>query len=91
MMNAKTKDGKPLEDDHVLGSLRLLLIAGIDTTWSAIGASLWHLAKVPSDRERLVREPELMPIGGRGTAARLFAGDDGARGDEGDHHLAAAR
>jgi cytochrome P450 len=32
---------------HVLGSLRLLLIAGIDTTWSAIGASLWHLAKTP--------------------------------------------
>jgi cytochrome P450 len=39
----------------------LLLLAGIDTTWSAIGASLWHLAKTPSDREWLVREPELMP------------------------------
>ena len=46
---------------HVLGSLRLLLIAGIDTTWSAIGSSLWHLAKTPADRERLVAEPELMP------------------------------
>jgi cytochrome P450 len=46
----------------VLGSLRLLLIAGIDTTWSAIGSSLWHLAKTPADRERLVAEPELMPI-----------------------------
>src|ERR1043165_5315458 len=62
MMNAKTKDGKPLDDEHVRGSLRLLLIAGIDTTWSPIGAALWHLAKVPSDRERLVKEPELMPI-----------------------------
>ena len=41
------KDGNPLEHDHVLGSLRLLLIAGIDTTWCAIGASLWHLAKTP--------------------------------------------
>src|ERR1700751_3648796 len=61
MMNAKTKDGKPLDDDHVRGSLRLLLIAGIDTTWSAIGAALWHLAKVPADRARLVKEPELMP------------------------------
>jgi cytochrome P450 len=39
----------------------LLLIAGIDTTWSAIGASLWHLAKTPADRERLVAEPELLP------------------------------
>ncbi len=61
LMNARGKDGNPLEDSHVLGSLRLLLIAGIDTTWSAIGASLWHLAKTPSDRERLIGEPELIP------------------------------
>jgi hypothetical protein len=61
MMNARTKDGNPLSDAHVMGSLRLLLIAGIDTTWSAIGAALWHLASTPADRERLVREPELMP------------------------------
>jgi cytochrome P450 len=62
LMNARTKDGQPLDDAHVLGSLRLLLIAGIDTTWSAIGSALWHLAKTPVDRERLVREPELMPL-----------------------------
>ena len=54
-------DGKPLSTEHVIGTLRLLLIAGIDTTWSAIGASLWHLAKTPSDRKRLVAEPALMP------------------------------
>lgn len=53
-------DGQPLRDDHIIGSLRLLLIAGIDTTWSAIGASLWHLARTPADRERLVAQPELM-------------------------------
>jgi cytochrome P450 len=62
LMNARDKDGQPLSDMHVLGSLRLLLIAGIDTTWSAIGSSLWHLAKTPADRERLVVEPELMPL-----------------------------
>ncbi|MGA2292519.1 cytochrome P450, partial [Bradyrhizobium sp.] len=39
----------------------LILIAGIDTTWSAIGASLWHLAQTPSDRARLIAEPALMP------------------------------
>jgi cytochrome P450 len=61
LMNARDKNGQPLDDTHVLGSLRLILIAGIDTTWSAIGASLWHLAKTPSDRERLVKEPALMP------------------------------
>src|SRR6476620_11368747 len=61
LMKAKDKDGNPLEDSQVLGSLRLLLIAGIDTTWSAIGSSLWHLANTPADRDRLIAEPELMP------------------------------
>jgi cytochrome P450 len=53
--------GSKLEADHVAGTMALLLIAGIDTTWSAIGASLWHLAKTPRDRERLVAEPALLP------------------------------
>jgi cytochrome P450 len=61
LMNARDANGQPLSDMHVLGSLRLILIAGIDTTWSAIGASLWHLAKTPGDRNRLVAEPELLP------------------------------
>jgi len=61
LMNARDASGQPLSDVHVLGSLRLLLIAGIDTTWSAIGATLWHLATHPDDRARLVAEPELMP------------------------------
>jgi cytochrome P450 len=41
--------------------LRLLLIAGIDTTWSAIGSCLWHLATHDDDRRRLVAEPGLLP------------------------------
>jgi len=53
--------GQKLAPDHVVGTMALLLIAGIDTTWSAIGASLWHLAKNPGDRERLAAEPGLMP------------------------------
>ncbi len=60
VMNAKI-NGEPISSDLALGMLRLLLIAGIDTTWSAIGASLWHLAKTPADAQRLVDEPELMP------------------------------
>ncbi len=43
------------------GSVLLILLAGIDTTWSAIGSALWHLATHPDDRRRLVAEPELMP------------------------------
>ena len=54
-------DGKPLDDQHLNGMLRLLLIAGIDTTWSGIGAALWHLARTPTDRDRLNAEPALMP------------------------------
>jgi cytochrome P450 len=53
--------GQKLGPDHVVGTMALLLIAGIDTTWSAIGASLWHLAKTPADRERLAAEPALLP------------------------------
>ena len=55
-------NGERVETSHAGGSIALLLIAGIDTTWSAIGASIWHLAKTPSDRERLVNERELLPI-----------------------------
>ena len=54
-------DGKPLSTPHLIGTLRLLLIAGIDTTWSGIGASLWHLATHPEDRARLVADPSLLP------------------------------
>jgi cytochrome P450 len=53
--------GRKLEPSHVVGTMALLLIAGIDTTWSAIGASLWHLAKTPADRTRLVADPALLP------------------------------
>jgi cytochrome P450 len=54
-------EGQAVEDGTVLGMAVLLLVAGIDTTWSAIGSSLWHLATHPQDRRRLVAEPELMP------------------------------
>lgn len=54
-------DGEPVSDPHILGTLGLLLIAGIDTTWSSIGSSLWHLANHPDDRARLAREPDLIP------------------------------
>jgi cytochrome P450 len=53
--------GSKLDPSHVAGTIVLLLIAGIDTTWSAIGASLWHLAGHPEDRRRLAAEPGLMP------------------------------
>lgn len=61
LLGARMED-QPLSDEHIIGTLRLLLIAGIDTTWSAIGSCLWHLAQNRDDRRRLVSEPELMPL-----------------------------
>jgi cytochrome P450 len=53
--------GHKLEAEHVTGTMALLLIAGIDTTWSAIGSSLWHLAQTSADRDRLAADPGLLP------------------------------
>jgi cytochrome P450 len=88
-------DGQRLAPEVVRGTMILLMIAGIDTTWSAIGASLWHLASHPDDRRKLAGDPSLMdsaveellrayaPV----TMARLVAKDvelDGRSLQEGD-------
>ena len=54
-------DGRPLDEHELFGGCLLLLVAGIDTTWSAIGASIWHLASHPEDQQRLRDEPDLWP------------------------------
>jgi cytochrome P450 len=61
LINAEL-DGRKLDASHVVGTMTLLLVAGIDTTWSAIGAALWHLAGNSRDRERLVADPGLLPV-----------------------------
>jgi len=40
--------------------LLVLLIGGIDTTWTTLGAALLHLATHPEDQARLRAEPELL-------------------------------
>lgn len=97
LINARI-EGNALEDVHIRGTIALLLIAGIDTTWSAIGSSLWHLAQHPEDRARYVAEPDIRmfaheeflrayaPV----TMARLAAKDhelDGCPVKEGDWML----
>jgi cytochrome P450 len=54
--------GEKLAPEHVRGTMVLTLVAGIDTTWSAIGSAIWHLAQNPDDLARLVTEPELMGV-----------------------------
>jgi cytochrome P450 len=53
-------DGQKFDDEYIIGTLRLLLVAGIDTTWSMIGSCLWHLANQPDNRKRLVAEAALI-------------------------------
>ena len=66
LINARVED-RAFSDEHIIGTLRLLMIAGIDTTWSAIGSCLWHLAMHPQDRRRLTAEP-----GSQGAAVEEF-------------------
>lgn len=54
-------NGEPVPMAVIRGNVQLMLVAGIDTTWSSIGSALWHLATHPEDRKRLVDEPELIP------------------------------
>jgi cytochrome P450 len=57
-----TVDGEPLPESHILGTCNLILVAGIDTTWSAIGSSLWHLAQRSDHRRQLRDDPGLWPL-----------------------------
>ena len=61
MLIASEAEGEKLTDYRILGMCSLLLIAGIDTTWSAISSSLLHFATHPADQARLRAEPELLP------------------------------
>lgn len=81
-------EGMPLADEHVFGSIALLIIAGIDTTWSSIGAAIWHLAQNPQDLARLREDPESRPFAieeflrfyAPVTMARIVAEDHELRG-----------
>lgn len=53
--------GRPLEEKEIFGGALLLLMAGIDTTWSAIGAAIWHLAINQDNQQRLRVDASLWP------------------------------
>lgn len=55
-------DGAPMDEDLIVGESALLLGAGVDTTWSAIGSALFHLASHPEDRRRLASDPDVWPL-----------------------------
>ncbi len=71
-------DGELVSEDYVMGVCNLMLVAGIDTTWSAIGSSLWHLAQHPEHRQPAPRPTRDLADGDRRAAAGLLAGHHGA-------------
>jgi cytochrome P450 len=51
-------EGRPLDDQEVLGIGVLLFVAGLDTVAAAIGFDLRYLAEHPEDQELLRRDPD---------------------------------
>jgi hypothetical protein len=93
-----TVDGEPVPEPHILGTCFLMLVAGIDTTWSSIGSAIWHLAENPQDRKFIIENPdkintaveELLRAYSPVTMARYVAEDyqyDGCKMSEGDRVL----
>jgi len=54
-------EGQKVPDTYILGVCNLMLVAGVDTTWSAIGSTLWHFAQHPEHRKQLQDDPRLWP------------------------------
>jgi cytochrome P450 len=54
-------DGRCLTDDEIFGFLRLLLPAGIETTYRALGNLLFGLLTHPDQLDAVVRDAELRP------------------------------
>lgn len=55
-------DGEPVAWELKVGYVRLLILAGVDTTWSAIGSGLWHFGQHPDQVERLVAVADDDPL-----------------------------
>ena len=51
-------DGEPVSQELKRGYITLQILAGIDTTWSAIGSGLWHFAQHADQRARLEAVPD---------------------------------
>jgi len=60
---ATLEDGstRPFSQRERIGALFVLMLGGIDTTWSTLGASLYHLGTHPEHLTTLVEQPELIP------------------------------
>ncbi len=55
-------DGVPAEERIKLGYVGLMIVAGIDTTWSALASGLWHFAQHPEQAAALVAVDDDDPL-----------------------------
>jgi cytochrome P450 len=55
-------NGERISEDVAKSIAFLTVTGGIDTTTSFTGAALLHLAEHPTDRQRLLEDPDLLPL-----------------------------
>ena len=60
LLNAEI-DGEKLPFQDVVANAMLLVQAGLETTASAMSFAFHYLATHPDERDRLIREPEILP------------------------------
>jgi len=56
-----SEEGRALGDDELLGLCFLLLVAGTETTTSALGNAMLLLERFPEARRSLIEDPSLIP------------------------------
>ncbi|MEG9224706.1 cytochrome P450 [Aeromicrobium sp. Sec7.5] len=52
----------PISDEDFLNICNVLILAGLDTVKSQLGYIMLHLAENPDDRQRILDEPDLIPV-----------------------------
>jgi cytochrome P450 len=60
LLNAEI-DGEKLQFGDIVANAMLLVQAGLETTASAMSFAFHYLATYPDERDRLIREPEILP------------------------------
>jgi cytochrome P450 len=54
-------EGERLTDEDIINTCAVILLAGIDTTWSMLGCVLHYLGSNPAEQQYLRDHPELVP------------------------------
>jgi cytochrome P450 len=61
MLLGSSLDGRPLDDEQILGMVAHLIVASSGTTQDLITNSVWLLGLHPDERRKLVADPSLIP------------------------------